>query len=570
MYRTGNGILRLIAKTEINEKGRIIISEIPYGKTINGIKEKIQEAVKDGKFGNISRIDDNTNKVNGVQLIIVPKAGSDSEVLRKQLLSSILSNSIPVQLICVDGLELKTYNVKEIIEAWYNFRLNTLKRVFNNRISELQLKIHKLEGILIALTDIDNVIKIIKKADNRADAEVKLIKQYNLTKIQANHIAEIKLYFLTKLNIGEIKEDIKRLSKDKKTFEQYFTDPDSIDGYIIDELKNGIKKYSSPRKTEILENVLDNKTQKDNLETIENSSHTIFLTKNGFIKKIDNIRTQGSGGTGRSIGKMKDEDYMIDVLKVHNHDDLLCFSSKGKLYKVPVYQIKSMQLTNLGILVNQYINLDKDETIVSLSKLSQTNMKMIDSLYFVFVTRNGLIKRTAMKCFVNTPRTGIISIKLNKGDTLIGVKKSNSDEDSVFITTEEGSYSFFKINELTPLLRNTSGVIAGAWEKDEKIVSFEIIKQDTKGQFLVTVNTNGKGKKTLISRFKQYKRTGKSRKLIHKGKIAKSVILTDEDPLMLITKNNIIQIPVSDIRQMAGDADPVDKIMKLGKDEYIL
>lgn len=256
IYKTGNGVVRLIAKTHIDEKGRIVVTELPYGKYVNTITYAIQQGIKSGKITNISNIEDNTNKVNGVNLVIIPKNNADPSKVQTQLLSSILATSFSTQFVCVDGLELKKFNIKEIIAKWYEFRLETLKRVFKYKISSYELEKHKKKGILIALNDIHNVIEMIRDSNNRQEAEKKLIKQYKLTKIQASHIAEIKLYLLSRYNKEEIKQDIEELETKSSELKQFFKDEELFKDYIVNELKEGIKKYGEPRKTYILDEPL--------------------------------------------------------------------------------------------------------------------------------------------------------------------------------------------------------------------------------------------------------------------------------------------------------------------------
>lgn len=566
IYKSGNGVIKMVAKTEITSNGKVLVTEIPYGKFINDITYSIQQAIKNEKIQSISSIDDNTNKANGVQLIITPKAGYSPHIVEQELLSGILANSFTTQLICVDGLELKKFNIKEIIAKWYEFRVSTLKRIFRHKISVFDLEIHKKKGILKALKHIDEVIALIKGSKNRAEAEQVLIEKYDLTEIQASHVAEIKLYILSKYNTESIKQEIEELEKQSKYYKHFFTDPKQIDVYIMDELKDGIKKYGTPRKTVISEEPMKFNADKDDMSNVSNEDFILIFTNDGYIKKIKEsaIRTQKASGTGRSVGKLRDNDYVKKIISINNRDELFCFTNKGILHTIKIHLLPTNNLTTFGTNINSLFKLSMNETVVDVTPVQFSNYNEKD-LNLVFCTKKGFIKRTPFSEYTKVSKRGLIAIKLTDNDEVISVKYSQNESDRVAIIGTHGTFGYFEINEVSVLSRGTRGIVGLKLKGNEEVSVMEVISKDKLKQMnLVSVFSNGLGKKTKLNKVEISKR-GKIKGIIpknYKYRILKVQILEDNEEMFITNNDSIIRINIDDIKEQAFDAIPAQMILK--------
>ena len=566
-YTTGTGNIKLRAKIDTDKNGNLVITQIPYMTTVGTILDKIQEKVKDGTIEGISDIIDSTNEKNGVKVIIKIKKGYDVSAVENQLYSyTPLQSTLNLNLIATEGLSFRTYNILELFTKWIEYRKVTLKRIFNFRMSKLRRRIHIIDGLLICLADIDNVIKIIKTAKDRNDSKIKLIKKYSLTDIQADAIVDLQLYRLTGLSIQQLKDEKVNKQNDLDDLAEYFTNPSKLDNYIISELEEGKKRYGKDRITSFT----DIDTDANAEASIPNTNHTIFITKDGFVKKTSNDnRSQNSGGVGKSIGKLKDGDYMISAFNCNNKDNILFFTNLGRLLVLKAYEIKDTNLNSFGYLLSTYLTLKKDEKVVTTLSLEDETYKNEDA-FLLFVTEKGLIKRSLLSNYTNVNKSGIIALKLNDNDKLVGVRECEEEYD-VIIATNKGMGTRYSINEVTLTQRVSLGMKGINLDKDgERVVAFEII--DGTKDYLLVVDNNGNGKRIDLKSFSKQFRTNKA-KFISKLKDNDSIVMvkqvSDNDDVTLVSTQKMIKMAVTDVPVLIRSSSPKN-IFKIKSNEEVL
>lgn len=565
-YKTGLGNIRIRAKVTQTKEGHLLVTEIPYMTTIASIEDKIQEVVRDEKIDGISGIDNQSNGKNGVRVLIKIKKGHDPSVVENQLYKfTPLQTTLNCNLIAVEGLTYRVFNILELFTKWIEYRKTTLKRIFNFRISKIRRRMHVIDGLLIALADIDTVVKIIKAAASRDEAQKKLITKYKISDLQAEAITGLRLYQLTGLNIQQLKDELVNLKNELADYSEYFAKPAKMDKYIIRELEESKKKFGRERRTTFTD-IADEGEE----AIIANTNHTVFITKEGYVKKLSlELGAQGTGGKGRSVGKMKENDYIISAFNANNKDNVLCFTDQGRVLLVKVYEFKDTNLNSYGYLLNTYIQLRSNEKVVSTLVLENEQYKNEDA-YLLFVTRKGLIKRSSLNLYNSIPKSGLIAMKMNDGDSLVGVQFAGTDYEIV-IATEGGYGARYSTDEVTLTLRNSLGMKAIAMPEGDSIISFEIL-DDPEKTHLFVVNTDGTGKRVALSSFNPTSRTSKAKivtKLAPKHNLVKILKVSDNDEITIIGDKKMIKLRSENVPVLIRSSSP-KKVIDLGKGDKVV
>jgi DNA gyrase subunit A len=565
-YKTGLGTVKIRGKVSQTKQGHLLVTEIPYMTTIGTIVDKIQEKVKEEKIDGISDIVDESNDKNGVSILIKIKKGHDPSVVENQLYKfTPLQTSLNLNLIAVEGLTFRVYNILELFTKWIEYRRTTLKRVFNFRISKIRRRMHIIDGLLIALANIDEVVKIIKAANDKKDAQAKLVKKYKLSDLQAEAITEMRLYQLTGLNIQGLKDELSNLENELNELSEYFSNPQKLDGYIVKELEEGKKKYGRDRRT-----TFTNLADEGEEAIIANTNHTVFITKEGYVKKLSlDLNAQGTGGKGRSVGKMKDSDYIISAFNANNKDNVLCFTNQGRLLLVKVYEFKDTNLNSYGYLLNTYVNLRRDEKVVSTLVLENEQYKNEDA-YLIFVTKKGLIKRSSIRHYNTVPKSGLIALKMNDGDSLVGVKFADQEHE-IIIATEKGMGTRFSTDEVTLTLRMSLGMKGINMPEGDSVVAFSVLDNPEKTHLMV-VNSKGTGKRIALASYQTQSRTSKAKIVSKLGageQLVQILQVSDEDEVTLVGSKKMIKIKSENVSVLIRSSSP-KKIFNLDKGEKVL
>ncbi len=575
-YQTGKGGIVTRAKADIveNSKGMfsIIISELTYQTNKATLIQKLANLVKEGKIQGIKDIRDESDR-DGVRIVIdLKKEAFPKKILNILYKTTELQKTFHLNMLAlVNGLEPRILNLKSILEEYLNHRKNVVTRRTQFELNKAKERAHILEGLKIALDNINEVIKTIKRSKTKELAHQNLRKKFKLSDRQAEAILEMKLQTLAGLERKKIEDELKEKLALIKKLEAILKSPRKILNIIKKELLELKKKYPSPRRTKVIKGAVGDFSQED---LIVNEETIISMTEDGYIKRLPaNIfRTQKRGGKGVMGGNIKEGDAVDKVLGAMTHDTLFFFTDTGKVFALKAYEIPVSSRTAKGQSVVNFLQIDPQEKITSLLAIPKDSQ----AKFMVMQTTQGKIKKTALKDFEKVRRNGLIAIKLSKGDTLEWVQ-TTSGQDSIIITTKNGQAIHFNETQVRPMGRAAAGVKAIRLKKDDQVVGMNIVRKEYKKPQLLVVTENGYSKRTPISKYKKQTRSGsglKTLKVTPKvGHLVSSRVIEEKeaDTKTLIASSNkgqIIRTPIKSI-SVLGRATQGVKIMNLKKGEKI-
>lgn len=560
--------LKVRGTIEIGKDGNLVITEVPFMTTTTNIIEDIKKH-RDKSFPEVKDIKDSTNNKNGIKINIILKKGSNAEIVRNKLFKATrMQQGMAVRLKAIKGISPTCFNIKDIFVEWIEYRKNTLKRIFRSKSKKLYARLNIIEGLLKAYNMLDKVIEIGKTANGQKDCIAKL-EALGFNELQAKDISNIPLYKLSKISADALESEKADKESEYNEYKNLISSDKKLSKYIITELKDIKKQFAKPRKTKVID---DDISSEESL--VENSKHTILLTKDGFVKKLsDNIPAQKSGGKGRNVGKLRDNDFVINTFNSSNHDTLLLFSNVGKVYSIRTYELQDTTLTSYGTKIEQYIKLPTGESIVSALNITTEHIKNDKTGYLVFATKDGLIKRTLFSKYVSVPKSGFMATRLKEGDSIVGVDYGKNEESSVIITTKKGVGNRFNIKDVSLTERTTLGIKSlSVLDPKDEVVSFNLLgKSDTKSDLFV-ITAKGEGKRVTFKSFTTKSRT-KTPVVITKLKstdsVVKTLVVNDDENILIVGSQKIIKVPASDVGEALRSASG-KKIVSLGKGEKII
>lgn len=546
-YETGKGTITIRSKAQIEEKNGkhyIIVDEVPYGVNTSELKNKVAELVHNKTIEGIA--DYHTDLKEGIKITITLKKDANAQVVLNKLFKHTqFQTNYGISFLMLDNGVPKTLGLKEIIEKYINYQKEIIVRRTKFDLDKAEKQVHILEGLKIALDNIDAVIKTIKESKSDDVAKEALMKRFGLTLIQSEAILEMKLRRLTGLERDKIEADLNELHKLIAELKSILESEAKVLQIIKDELTEIKNKYGDERKTSIDMTAIDY-IEDESLIPEENIMVTV--TKNGYIKRCtsDTYKIQNRGGVGVKGMSTNDEDFVEYLLNLSTHDYIMIFTNKGKVYRLKGYEIPEFSRQSKGLPIVNVLPVEKDEKISSIIKLNVENQEK----YLILATKQGLIKRTNLEEFENIRATGKICIKLKENDELIGVKKTNG-ESNILLASSEGRMNVFDENEIRVMGRTASGV-KGINLGSAKCVSIENVNDDDN---IVIVTENGYGKKTLISEYRKTKRGSKGVKALNitekNGNIASIKKVIDDSDIMIITNQGIIiRLPLEQVSQL--------------------
>lgn len=559
-YRTGRGGIVLRGKAEIeetsNNRQRIVITELPYQVNKAKFIMQVADLVKNKRIEGISDIKEESDR-QGMRIVIDIKKDANAQVVLNLLYkhSQLQQGAGIIMLALVDGVP-KILNLKQVLECYLAHQIDVLERKTRFDLGKAKEREHIVKGLVIALANIDEVIAIIKGSEDKQDAMAKLIQNFELDEIQANAILEMKLSRLTSLEVEKLNEELKELEARIADLEDILAKPERVKKIIRDNL-DGIKaEFGEPRKTEISMDVGGIEIA----DLIEKEDVVISMTHLGYVKRMSTseYHAQKRGGVGITAHKTKDEDYVDKMFITSSHDDLLFFTTKGKVYAIKAYEVPEAQRTAKGRSVVNLIALDADEkvtTIIPRGEDAKGNL--------IMATKNGLIKKTDLSEFERINKNGKIAISLLDGDELIETQMS-SGEDEILIASHEGKCIRFAETDVRKTGRGSQGVKSMTLSQGDTIIDMTIIK---KGSQIVTITENGYGKRSNESEYRLQGRGGMGVKAgVFNEKTGKLVALKqisgDEDILMIADSGVIIRTPIEDISMFSRVSQGV-KVMRL-------
>lgn len=563
-YRTGKGSAIIRARAEIEDfnngtRQRIVITELPYQVNKAKLIETIADYVKQKKIEGISDIQEQSDR-DGMRIVIDVKKDAQAQVVLNMLYkhtSLQISNSI-ILLALIDGTP-KVMNLKEILSAYIDHQKQVIVRRTQYDLEKALEREHILKGLVIALNNIDEVVAIIKKSDDKVDATNKLMEAFALSDKQANAILEMRLQRLTHLEIDKLEQNLSQLEKDIAEYQDILANPHRVEEIIKTEMLEIKDKYNSPRRSELSYDYNDIDIE----DLIEQEDIVISLTHQGYIKRMatDEYKAQRRGGVGVTAHKAKDEDFVENVFNSNTHEPILFFSNFGKVYRLKAYMIPEGSKTAKGRAMVNLLNLADGERINAILPLATGNMG-----YLVLATKNGLIKKTDLAEFERIQSNGKIAIRLQEGDELIGAMHTDGDNE-IIIASTGGKCIRFHEQDIRDTGRSSMGVKSISLDKGERVVDATIVRENTD---VLTITENGYGKRTDIDEYRFQARGGKGIKVgvlnEKTGNVVNLKLVSSEEDVMILADNGVvIRLNADSISKIGRNTQGV-KLMRL-KDE---
>lgn len=567
-YATGRGKITLRAKTEIEEmkngKFRIVATEIPYMVNKSRLIENIADLVKEKRIEGISDLRDESDR-DGLRIVVELKKDANPQIVLNKLFSyTQLQDAVGVIMLALVNGEPKIMPLKEVLKHYLDFQESVVTRRVKYDLKKARERAHILEGLKIALDNIDEVIAILKRSANVAEGRQALMERFELTEIQAQAIVSMRLAQLTGLEREKIEEELKMLLAKISEYLEILADRNKILGIIKDEMTAIKNKFNDERRT----NIEMMSGEVDIEELIEEEECMITLTNFGYIKRqpVDVYRSQKRGGRGVSGMTTRDEDFAKDLFVCSTHDYIMFFTNKGRAFRLKCYEIPASSRTSKGTNIVNILPLDKEEKISKMIKVSEFS----DDKYLLMATTKGLIKKTRLSDYKNIRKIGLIAINLDEDDNLAWVQLTDGNADLI-IATRNGKALHFNESGIRPLGRNCRGVKAISMNKEDRVVGMSVIKDEG---VLLTITEKGKGRKTNISQYKMQRRGGQGSSNYKIDKTndyvaAIEFVNNDDDIIMISDKGLIIRINVSEIATFSKTAMGV-RVMKIGEDEKII
>ncbi|WP_460412478.1 DNA gyrase subunit A [Paraclostridium bifermentans] len=559
-YRTGRGKVKVRARAYIEElakgKQQIVVTEIPYQVNKAKLVEKIAELVKDKKVEGISDLRDESNR-DGMRVVIELKRDANANiVLNKLYKHSQMEDTFSIIMLALVNGEPKVLNLKQVLYHYVQHQKDVVTRRTQFDLNKAEARAHILEGLRIALDNLDEVIKLIRASKTTQEAKEGLINRFNLSDLQAQAILDMRLQRLTGLERDKIEAEYAELLKKINRLREILSDERLLMNVIKQELTIIKENYSDARRTEIkhAEGEIDMR------DLIENEEVAVTLTHFGYIKRmpIDTYKSQNRGGRGISALTTREEDFIKELITTHTHSRLLFFTNKGRVYRLNAYEIPEAKRQAKGTAIVNLLQLNSDEKIATMISIDDNS----ESEFLLLTTKKGIVKKTKREEFKNINKSGLIAIGLREDDELIGVKVTDGSED-VILVTQGGMSIRFNENDIRHMGRTAMGVKGITLGKNDKVVSMNLCSEGTE---LLVVSGNGFGKRTSIEEYRSQIRAGKGIKTYNindkTGEIVGAQMVNEDDEMMIINSNGVlIRLRVNEI-SLFGRVTSGVKLMK--------
>jgi len=611
-YKTGRGSFKIRGEINVenlkNGKDRLVITSIPYQVNKSNLNEKIAELVRDKKIEGISDIRDESNR-EGIRVAIDLRRSVEPETIKRQLYKyTSIETSFGFNSLAIVDNKPKTCSLKDFLENFLKFREDVVIKKTKYDLKKAEDRVHVLLGLSVSVENIDKVIKIIRSSKNPEEAKNTLIKtkwkitksakliklvdsknykgSYNLSETQVTSILELRLQKLTALGINEIEEEIKKLSELITKYKKIINSKTELLKVISNELSQIKEKFSSPRRTQIIDAVLNYNIE----ETIQKESVIITITLQGYIKRgaLSNVKQQKRGGKGKTGIKTRDEDSVVQTLSVNTHTSVLFFSTEGLAYKVKAWKIPEGSAASKGKSLFNILPLKNHQSISSIMPFPDSDVDTKD-MHIIFATSEGKIRKNNLEDFTSINASGKIAMKLDGNDKIIGVKICRDDQD-IILSTKLGKCIRFESKKLRVFKgRSSKGIRGINLAENDTIVSLSIIDHDSnkkaknkdqkseikaKEKFILSITENGYGKRTSHYDYRVTNRGGKGIIGIvnsqRNGNVSSSFPVFEGDQILISTnKGRVIRTAVKEIR-IAGRNTQGVRIIKLTGDEKVV
>ena len=545
-YRTGRGKIRVRAVTNMetlpNGKTRIIVTELPYLVNKARLIEKIADLVKEKKIDGITALTDESSR-EGMRINIELRRDVNANVILNQLYKHTqLQDTFGVIMLALYNNQPVVMNLLQMLTYYLKHQEEVVTRRTRYDLNKAEERAHILQGLLIALDNIDEVIRIIRGSRSAAIAKESLMERFTLTDVQAQAIVDMRLRALTGLEREKIENEYAELQKKISELKAILADENLLLGVIKKELEEIRDKYADPRRTSIGYDESDFSME----DLIPQEEVVVTMTKLGYIKRMtrDNFKSQNRGGKGIKGMQTLDDDYIEELILTNTHASIMFFTNKGRVYRLKTYEIPEASRTARGTAIINLLQLQPEETITSIVTMKEYR----ENAYLFMATKNGMVKKTSLDEYQNMRKTGLTAINLREDDELIEVKYTDGDQD-IFLVTKYGQCIRFHESDVRATGRASMGVIGINLMDTDEVVGMQLSSQ---GEYMLTVSENGMGKLTDINEFTVQNRGGKGikcYKIVEKtGNVVGMKILSRENEVMMInTDGIIIQMPCSDI-----------------------
>ncbi len=539
-YRTGRGKIRVRAVTDIetmaNGKSRIVVTELPYMVNKSRLLEKIAELVKEKRIDGITDLRDESDR-QGMRVCIELRRDVNANVVLNQLYKHTqLQDTFGVIMLALVGNEPKVLNLVDMLRYYLQHQEEVVTRRTKFDLKKARDRAHILEGLLIALDHIDEVIGIVRGSANTQEAKERLMERFALSDQQAQAIVDMRLRTLTGLEREKLESEYADLTEKIAELTAILADENKLLGVIREELVATAAKYGDERHTSIGFDAYDITTE----DMIPVTNTVITMTKLGYIKRmsVDNFRAQNRGGRGIRGMQTIDEDYIEEMFTTTSHHYLLFFTNMGKVYRMKAYEIPEASRTSRGTAIINLLQLMPEEKVTAVIPIQ--NYDDADNQYLVMATKRGLVKKTRLSEYANVRRSGLVGIVLREDDELIEVKFTDAERD-IFLATKQGQCIRFHEKDVRGMGRVSMGVIGMKLAADDEVIGMQL---DVQGTHLLFVSENGLGKRTPMEEFSAQHRGGKGvkcYKITEKtGAIVRMKAVTEESEIMIITTVGII------------------------------
>ncbi|NCC24976.1 MAG: DNA gyrase subunit A [Deltaproteobacteria bacterium] len=570
-YETGRGNVMIRSRLEVKERKNgqesIIVNEIPYAVNKSVLVEKIAALVNEQRLEGISDLRDESDR-NGIRIVMDLKRGVNSAVLVNQLYKyTQLQTSFGINMMAVVNNRPKLLNLKEILEHFIAFRKEVIVRRSRFELAKAEHRAHILEGLRVALDNIDEVVSIIRSSAGPAEAKARLTERFGLSDIQSQAILDMRLQRLTGLEREKLLEEYKELLKRIEYLKSVIENQEVLKSVIQGELEELKRSFATPRRSLLLDH---DPGSIDIEDIIPDDEVVITMSRQGYIKRasLDIYQQQKKGGKGKAGVNVSDKDFITSIIISSNHQYLYFFTSRGRTYQTKAHQIPEGSRIAKGTHIANILPLEQDEYVATI--LSQRDMSEEKS--FLFVTKKGMVKKSAMNLYRNIRSSGLIAVGLREEDELLAVRETGED-DEVILVTREGYSIRFRSGEIRDTGRSASGVKGITLRPGDEVVTGVVVTESGKKE-LLTIAEHGLGKRTHLEQYRGQSRGGKGiinmRVTPRTGRVVGAMMVDSEDEVILLTSGHkIIRIGIAEV-SLVGRATQGVKLVQLDDDQKVV
>jgi DNA gyrase subunit A len=575
-FTTGRGSIIIRAKTRIEElkssgREQLIVYELPYQVNKARLVEKIAELVKEKRIEGIAALRDESDR-RGMRIVIEAKRDASAQIIENQLFKlTPMQTSFGINTLAIHNGRPNTFSLKGLIQAFLDFREEVVRRRCMFELTKAAARLHILEGLKIALDNIDAVVELIRRSRDPEEARIGLMNQFELTEVQAREILSMRLQRLTGLEREKILEEMAQLRITIARLEELLSNRDKLIALIVSELEEVKANFATPRRTDIIDDYSDIEME----DLIEEEDMVVTVTSLGYIKRTQTseYRAQHRGGKGLAGMDTRDDDFVANLFIASTHANVLIFSDKGKVYCKKIYQIPQGGRTSRGKAIVNFVGMDPGEKVAAVLPVRE----FTENSFVITGTRRGYVKKTDLMAYSQIRQTGIIGVVIDEGDSLIGAAILNTGEHVMLSTREGQSIRFEGDTQIRPMGRSSRGVrgieVRRPDGEDDEVVGMAVVKPDTEEQ-LLTITANGYGKRTRFDEYRLQNRGGSGLLTVKRsektGKVVAVLPVHEDEHLMLITNvGKIIRMEATTISTLGRNTQGV-RLIRMNEDEYVI